>query len=152
MADTPKYTSNDALITTTGFGSGLLMPRRPSGREIYSGPNNNNMEGNKKGINSSMEKKQEVGHKDYKKLMENDVTSSEEEVSFFHDFVAGGVAGSASVIVGHPFDTIKVCHSICFDVRKTKTLAGLYSHIKFLLFLSCCNFRFDCRHRHHHNR
>jgi hypothetical protein len=31
-----------------------------------------------------------------------------DEVTFFHDFVAGGVAGSASVIVGHPFDTIKV--------------------------------------------
>lgn len=30
------------------------------------------------------------------------------EVTFFHDFVAGGLAGSASVIVGHPFDTIKV--------------------------------------------
>ena len=35
-------------------------------------------------------------------------SSSEEEVSFWHDFVAGGVAGSASVVVGHPFDTIKV--------------------------------------------
>lgn len=31
-----------------------------------------------------------------------------EEVTFFQDFVAGGIAGSASVIVGHPFDTIKV--------------------------------------------
>jgi solute carrier family 25 carnitine/acylcarnitine transporter 20/29 len=31
-----------------------------------------------------------------------------DEVTFFHDFVAGGVAGSASVIVGHPFDTMKV--------------------------------------------
>ena len=30
------------------------------------------------------------------------------EVSVFHDLVAGGVAGSMSVIVGHPFDTIKV--------------------------------------------
>lgn len=30
------------------------------------------------------------------------------EVTFLHDFVAGGLAGSASVIVGHPFDTIKV--------------------------------------------
>ena len=34
--------------------------------------------------------------------------SVEDEVTFFHDFIAGGVAGSASVIVGHPFDTIKV--------------------------------------------
>jgi hypothetical protein len=31
-----------------------------------------------------------------------------EEVTFFHDFIAGGVAGSISVIVGHPFDTMKV--------------------------------------------
>ena len=29
----------------------------------------------------------------------------ENEITFFHDFIAGGVAGSASVIVGHPFDT-----------------------------------------------
>jgi hypothetical protein len=27
------------------------------------------------------------------------------EITFFHDFIAGGVAGSMSVIVGHPFDT-----------------------------------------------
>jgi solute carrier family 25 (mitochondrial carnitine/acylcarnitine transporter), member 20/29 len=32
----------------------------------------------------------------------------EQEITFLHDFVAGGVAGSASVMVGHPFDTIKV--------------------------------------------
>ena len=32
----------------------------------------------------------------------------EQDVTFFQDFIAGGVAGSASVIVGHPFDTIKV--------------------------------------------
>ncbi|KAL7463849.1 hypothetical protein ACHAXS_004202 [Conticribra weissflogii] len=30
------------------------------------------------------------------------------EVTVFQDLVAGGIAGSASVIVGHPFDTIKV--------------------------------------------
>ena len=30
------------------------------------------------------------------------------EVTFFHDFVAGGLAGSASVIVGHPMDTMYV--------------------------------------------
>ena len=29
-------------------------------------------------------------------------------VSAWHDLIAGGEAGSASVIVGHPFDTIKV--------------------------------------------
>lgn len=32
----------------------------------------------------------------------------DDDVTFFHDFVAGGVAGSASVVVGHPFDTLKV--------------------------------------------
>lgn len=31
-----------------------------------------------------------------------------EEISALHDLIAGGIAGSASVIVGHPFDTIKV--------------------------------------------
>ncbi|VEU39772.1 unnamed protein product [Pseudo-nitzschia multistriata] len=35
-------------------------------------------------------------------------TDDEQEVSFFHDFIAGGVAGSASVIIGHPMDTLKV--------------------------------------------
>ena len=30
------------------------------------------------------------------------------EVSALHDLFAGGIAGSASVVVGHPFDTIKV--------------------------------------------
>jgi solute carrier family 25 carnitine/acylcarnitine transporter 20/29 len=32
----------------------------------------------------------------------------EKEVTAAHDLIAGGIAGSASVIVGHPFDTIKV--------------------------------------------
>eukprot|EP00581_Thalassiosira_minuscula_P015154 CAMPEP_0183713194 /NCGR_PEP_ID=MMETSP0737-20130205/8116_1 /TAXON_ID=385413 /ORGANISM="Thalassiosira miniscula, Strain CCMP1093" /LENGTH=408 /DNA_ID=CAMNT_0025941945 /DNA_START=304 /DNA_END=1530 /DNA_ORIENTATION=- len=30
------------------------------------------------------------------------------EVTALHDLIAGGIAGSASVVVGHPFDTIKV--------------------------------------------
>lgn len=37
-----------------------------------------------------------------------EVSESDEdsdEITFFYDFVAGGVAGTASVIVGHPFDT-----------------------------------------------
>lgn len=38
----------------------------------------------------------------------NVATEDEQEVSFFHDFIAGGVAGSASVVVGHPMDTLKV--------------------------------------------
>ena len=63
--------------------------------------------------------KEEVGHVHNNKNQninhEYDATSSsssEEEVSFWHDFVAGGVAGSASVVVGHPFDTIKVSRSV----------------------------------------
>jgi solute carrier family 25 carnitine/acylcarnitine transporter 20/29 len=36
------------------------------------------------------------------------VVEGEQDVSFFHDFIAGGIAGSASVIVGHPMDTVKV--------------------------------------------
>jgi solute carrier family 25 carnitine/acylcarnitine transporter 20/29 len=46
-----------------------------------------------------------------KKVVEEEPVSTDNdptEVTFFHDFVAGGMAGSASVIVGHPFDTIKV--------------------------------------------
>jgi solute carrier family 25 carnitine/acylcarnitine transporter 20/29 len=34
--------------------------------------------------------------------------ATQTEVSVAHDLIAGGIAGSASVIVGHPFDTIKV--------------------------------------------
>lgn len=62
-----------------------------------------------------MEKKQEVHHKDFKKksVETHEIETTEDEVSFFHDFIAGGVAGSASVIVGHPFDTIKV-RIMCF--------------------------------------
>mmetsp|Transcript_1803 Transcript_1803/g.2483 ORF Transcript_1803/g.2483 Transcript_1803/m.2483 type:complete len:294 (+) Transcript_1803:112-993(+) len=36
------------------------------------------------------------------------MSTDTKEVSVLHDLIAGGVAGSASVIVGHPFDTIKV--------------------------------------------
>jgi hypothetical protein len=38
----------------------------------------------------------------------DEYATTEEDVNFFHDFIAGGIAGSASVVVGHPFDTIKV--------------------------------------------
>lgn len=34
--------------------------------------------------------------------------SDDDEVTFLQDFIAGGMAGSASVVVGHPLDTIKV--------------------------------------------
>ena len=59
-----------------------------------------------------MEHKQELGHKDLKPVIDATDTKTtiedEQEVSFFHDFIAGGVAGSASVVVGHPMDTLKV--------------------------------------------
>lgn len=55
-----------------------------------------------------MEHKQDVGHHDIAMGEDRKYHESEEGVSFFHDFVAGGVAGSASVVVGHPFDTLKV--------------------------------------------
>ena len=35
-------------------------------------------------------------------------SGDESEITFWQDFVAGGMAGSASVIVGHPLDTLKV--------------------------------------------
>ncbi len=56
----------------------------------------------------TMEHKQEFGHKE-PRIGGDFESTTEEDVSFFHDFVAGGIAGSASVVVGHPFDTIKVC-------------------------------------------
>ena len=75
-----------------------------------------------------MEHKQELGHKDPTlhevQNMEMDTPLSpitivdatktnariedEQEVSFFHDFIAGGIAGSASIVIGHPMDTLKV--------------------------------------------
>ena len=68
-----------------------------------------------------MEHKQELGHKDPTLhevqnmemdsppiLLPDATIEEEQEVSFFHDFIAGGVAGSASIIVGHPMDTLKV--------------------------------------------
>ena len=55
-----------------------------------------------------MEHKQEVKHHDYKRGEDLQIHESEETVSFIHDFIAGGIAGSASVVVGHPFDTLKV--------------------------------------------
>ena len=39
---------------------------------------------------------------------EDNTDEGEDEVTALHDFIAGGLAGSASVVVGHPFDTIKV--------------------------------------------
>lgn len=60
-----------------------------------------------------MEHRQELGHKEPTRLEIQRIeieppTSDDQDVSFFHDFIAGGVAGSASVVVGHPMDTLKV--------------------------------------------
>ena len=56
-----------------------------------------------------MEHKQDFDHHEKIRVGEHQFEDSAEEgVSFFHDFIAGGVAGSASVVVGHPFDTLKV--------------------------------------------
>jgi hypothetical protein len=78
-----------------------------------------------------MEHKQEIGHKE--------PVNTEEEVTFFHDFVAGGVAGSASVVVGHPFDTIKVrtlvaILSIIAVARAAPNFKHIYSSVP-LLFI-----------------
>jgi len=48
----------------------------------------------------------------------------ESEVTFVQDFLAGGLAGSASVIVGHPLDTIKV------RVQNSATSSSMLSTIK----------------------
>ena len=67
-----------------------------------------------------MEHKQELGRKETVRCEHRPQTSppteqqnivddmEEQDVSFFHDFIAGGIAGSASVVVGHPMDTLKV--------------------------------------------
>lgn len=66
-----------------------------------------------------MEHRQELGRKEptrqeiqkmkMQEVMQQDgVVEDEQEVAFFHDFIAGGIAGSASVVVGHPMDTLKV--------------------------------------------
>mmetsp|Transcript_32874 Transcript_32874/g.36607 ORF Transcript_32874/g.36607 Transcript_32874/m.36607 type:complete len:396 (+) Transcript_32874:1-1188(+) len=66
-------------------------------------------------MNISMEHKHELGHKEPARLetqQQHPTLSTppqnEQEISFFNDFIAGGVAGSASVVVGHPMDTLKV--------------------------------------------
>ena len=88
--------------------------------------------------------KEEVGHvhnnKNQNIKHEYDSTSSsssEEEVSFWHDFVAGGVAGSASVVVGHPFDTIKVSRSVSlsqFDSFNTLFVQSRFCSHNFLCY------------------
>ncbi|KAL7529354.1 hypothetical protein ACHAXR_002919 [Thalassiosira sp. AJA248-18] len=46
------------------------------------------------------------------------------EVTALHDLIAGGIAGSASVIVGHPFDTIKVRLQTSIPSSTTATSKG----------------------------
>jgi len=48
------------------------------------------------------------------------------EVTAFQDFIAGGIAGTASVVVGHPFDTIKVRLQTSSSVAFTSNLSSLY--------------------------
>jgi solute carrier family 25 carnitine/acylcarnitine transporter 20/29 len=52
------------------------------------------------------------------------------EVNTFHDLLAGGIAGSASVIVGHPFDTMKVrmqtTGNVGGDLMNAKAIKGLF--------------------------
>lgn len=73
-----------------------------------------------------MEHKQDVGHRELRDGSSFETT--EEEVTFFHDFIAGGIAGSCSVVIGHPFDTIKV--------RRTNSETQCISAGFFLIFLS----------------
>lgn len=46
------------------------------------------------------------------------------DVTALHDLIAGGVAGSASVIVGHPFDTIKVRLQTSIPTSKNRSIAS----------------------------
>jgi solute carrier family 25 carnitine/acylcarnitine transporter 20/29 len=46
------------------------------------------------------------------------------EVTALHDLIAGGIAGSASVVVGHPFDTIKVRLQTSSASSKGSSTAG----------------------------
>jgi solute carrier family 25 carnitine/acylcarnitine transporter 20/29 len=51
----------------------------------------------------------------------------ETQVTAFHDLIAGGVAGSASVVVGHPFDTIKVRLQFSSGSASPASFGGLSS-------------------------
>jgi solute carrier family 25 carnitine/acylcarnitine transporter 20/29 len=99
-----------------------------------------------------MEHKQELGHKEphpslnhtYQEDHVNQCVATvchhdedpeavdEQDVSFFHDFIAGGVAGSASVIVGHPLDTLKVRMQTSTGGSSILSLATSYGGISSL--------------------
>mmetsp|Transcript_24854 Transcript_24854/g.38310 ORF Transcript_24854/g.38310 Transcript_24854/m.38310 type:complete len:370 (-) Transcript_24854:287-1396(-) len=49
-----------------------------------------------------------LARKDTKDKTIPDFPAEQGQVTVFHDLIAGGVAGSMSVVVGHPFDTMKV--------------------------------------------
>jgi len=51
-------------------------------------------------------------------------TEKPKEVSVFQDLIAGGIAGSMSVIVGHPFDTIKVRLQTSSSATLSNSLSG----------------------------
>lgn len=54
-------------------------------------------------------------------------SNNESNISALHDLVAGGIAGSASVIVGHPFDTIKVRLQTSSGSTSSTTAGGFKS-------------------------
>mmetsp|Transcript_3086 Transcript_3086/g.4342 ORF Transcript_3086/g.4342 Transcript_3086/m.4342 type:complete len:337 (+) Transcript_3086:284-1294(+) len=57
---------------------------------------------------------------------ENQITS-DNEVTAFQDLVAGGFAGSISVVVGHPFDTYKVWLQTSSSSPNTSKFGGMMS-------------------------
>ena len=59
-------------------------------------------------VKEHVRKKDEPKDSEEPQPSEEEEEEEEEEVTFWQDFVAGGMAGTASVIVGHPMDTIKV--------------------------------------------
>ena len=55
-----------------------------------------------------------------------DNNGNSKTVTAFHDLVAGGIAGSASIVVGHPFDTVKVRMQVA-KPKGTVSLSSLTS-------------------------
>ena len=61
----------------------------------------------------------------------------DDEVTALQDFLAGGLAGSASVIVGHPFDTMKVGGLCLLFLLVWVTLCQSSRHYWVSLFICC---------------
>jgi solute carrier family 25 (mitochondrial carnitine/acylcarnitine transporter), member 20/29 len=57
------------------------------------------------------------------------ISIASKEVSVLHDLISGGVAGSMSVIVGHPFDTIKVRLQTSSSVSMKSSLTGNFGSL-----------------------